>query len=317
MFCDSESEEASVYRMVIVATVVSVLPLVAFLYPLIVYSVYAGMHEIHWTHAKSLKSIFIRFILLVISILASCGIVELCGVCGETIPDKQTSWCLVGASALVGTIVGVLSVKLVVSTRREDVVGVDEVPFYGSEALAGKFMVVTGANNGIGFETTRQLAAQGATIALLCRNPKRATKAIDDIIELQENLHAKDPILHPTPSISKDKLIFLPVDLTDFESIRQAAKAIGQLLKTQNTSFVDALICNAGMLCLQLVYALIGCGYCVFSPCLLFFRTHDGHSIHNKGRPGNHDAGEPSWALFVDEAHAGKGNAQDYNKGWR
>ena len=313
MFCDSESEEASVHRMVVVATVVSLLPLVAFLYPLIVYGVYASMHEIHWTDAKSLKSIFLRFILLAISILASCGIVTLCGACGETIPDQQTWWCLVGATALVGTIVGVVSVKLMVATRREDVVGVDEVPFYGSKALAGKFMVVTGANNGIGFETTRQLAAQGATIALLCRNPKRATKAIEDIIDLQEQLHAKDPILYPTPSISKDQLIFVPVDLTDFESIRQAAKAVEQLLKQQKTSFVDALICNAGMFAIG-VY-LISRGNCIFSPCLFFFRTHDGHSVHDQGRPGNYDAGKPSWALFVDKAHAGKGNAEDFNKG--
>ena len=224
----------------------SLLPLVAFLYPLIVYGVYASMHEIHWTHVKSIKSIFLRLILLVISVVASCGIVALCGACGETIPDQQSWWYLVAATAVLATIFGVVSVKLMVSTRKEDVVGVDEVPFYGSKALAGKFMVVTGANNGIGFETTRQLAAQGATIALLCRNPKRATKAIDDIIELQEKLHAKDPILHPTASISKDQLIFVPVDLTDFESIRQASKSVQKFLEQQKISFVDALICNAG-----------------------------------------------------------------------
>ena len=129
-------------------------------------------------------------------------------------------------------------------------------------------MVVTGANNGIGFETTRQLAAQGATIAMLCRNPKRANKAIDDIVELQAQLHAKDPILHPTPSISRDQLVFVPLDLTDFESIQRAAKLVGKLLEersqtTQQPPHIDSLVCNAGE----------------FLSCIVFFFQKEIHFV--------------------------------------
>ena len=248
MFCDSNGEEESLHRMVVIAVLVSALPLVAFFYSFLVWFVYAFMHEIRWTHASSLMSIFLRWILVVSSWVVSCGVVSWCGACGETIPDKKSWWWLAGATLLVGAVYAMVGLKLIVATRRKEVIGVDvdQIPFFGSKALHGKFIVVTGSNNGIGFETTRQLAAQGATIAMLCRNPKRANKAIDDIIKLQVNLHSEDPILHPTDSISRDQLLFVPMDLTDFETIRQAAKQIGQLLEDRKYSHVDSLVCNAG-----------------------------------------------------------------------
>ena len=34
----------------------------------------------------------------------------------------------------------------------------------------GRIIIVTGANSGIGFETTKALAAKGATLVMACRN---------------------------------------------------------------------------------------------------------------------------------------------------
>ena len=46
---------------------------------------------------------------------------------------------------------------------------------------SGRTFVVTGANTGIGFETARVLARQGARVLLGCRSEKRAAGAIDRI----------------------------------------------------------------------------------------------------------------------------------------
>ncbi|MEL7832583.1 SDR family oxidoreductase [Fodinibius sp. Rm-B-1B1-1] len=49
--------------------------------------------------------------------------------------------------------------------------------------LNNKLCVVTGANSGIGKETVRSFAADGAYIIMVCRNEKRAQQARQDIIE--------------------------------------------------------------------------------------------------------------------------------------
>jgi NAD(P)-dependent dehydrogenase (short-subunit alcohol dehydrogenase family) len=48
--------------------------------------------------------------------------------------------------------------------------------------LSGQTAIVTGANSGIGLSIATQLARQGATVYLACRNLERGTKAIDEIL---------------------------------------------------------------------------------------------------------------------------------------
>ena len=47
--------------------------------------------------------------------------------------------------------------------------------------LAGKTFIVTGANAGIGFAASRQLAAVGATVVMACRNADRGAAARDRV----------------------------------------------------------------------------------------------------------------------------------------
>ena len=47
--------------------------------------------------------------------------------------------------------------------------------------LMGKVIIITGANNGIGFETAKTVAEKGAVVVMACRNMKKATTAADRI----------------------------------------------------------------------------------------------------------------------------------------
>jgi len=76
--------------------------------------------------------------------------------------------------------------------------------------LAGRTFVVTGANTGIGKETVRGLAARGGRVILAGRSEERTRAAIDEIAAATGN----------------DRLDFVPLDLGDFASVRQAADAI-------------------------------------------------------------------------------------------
>jgi len=115
--------------------------------------------------------------------------------------------------------------------------------FYGSRALDGELIIVTGANSGIGKETTRQLAAQGATIIMLCRgNSIRAKYAMDSIREIHQHYHTENPTKYPTPTIRKDQLLFVPIDLTDLKSIHHAVKCIQQHLELRTEKLKNAII---------------------------------------------------------------------------
>lgn len=45
-------------------------------------------------------------------------------------------------------------------------------------SLSGKVYIVTGANTGLGFETTKALAARDATVIMACRSMQKANDAI-------------------------------------------------------------------------------------------------------------------------------------------
>lgn len=90
---------------------------------------------------------------------------------------------------------------------------------------SGKTFIVTGANSGIGFEIASALAARRARVLLACRDEPKAQAAI-------HRLRLKIPAAN---------LAFLPLDLADLASVRNAAELAGQEPR------IDALINNAGV----------------------------------------------------------------------
>ncbi|KAF9189470.1 hypothetical protein BGZ51_009581 [Haplosporangium sp. Z 767] len=79
--------------------------------------------------------------------------------------------------------------------------------------LSSKVAIVTGANNGLGYETVLALASHGAHVFLACRNK---SKALDAIERLERELAETAPHLYP-------KLDFLYLDLSDLRSVARSA----------------------------------------------------------------------------------------------
>ncbi|MXO63500.1 SDR family NAD(P)-dependent oxidoreductase [Altererythrobacter oceanensis] len=102
--------------------------------------------------------------------------------------------------------------------------------------LSGKTAIVTGANTGIGLEIARGLARKGARVLLACRDGDKATAAIEDISRGPERVD----------------LDFLPLDLANMASIREAARLAGEEPK------IDMLVNNAGIMIPPLDHAIGG-----------------------------------------------------------
>jgi len=92
--------------------------------------------------------------------------------------------------------------------------------------LAEKTFVVTGANTGIGKETARVLARRGARVVLACRSEKQTRSVIEEI----------------SAETGNDQLAFVPLDLGDLKSVREAARAL-----LDSEPRIDVLINNAGV----------------------------------------------------------------------
>lgn len=59
--------------------------------------------------------------------------------------------------------------------------------FKSKKSLAGKTFMITGANSGIGMETTRGLVERNAKVIMACRDVNSAKKAIADIRKTTSN----------------------------------------------------------------------------------------------------------------------------------
>ena len=91
--------------------------------------------------------------------------------------------------------------------------------------LQGRVCLVTGANSGIGFETSLALAERGGTVWMLCRNRERGSAAAR---EVRRRTGSK-------------RVHLAVVDISDPGSVRHFAQGL-------STSVVDVIVHNAGVL---------------------------------------------------------------------
>jgi len=91
--------------------------------------------------------------------------------------------------------------------------------------------IVTGANSGLGYYTTKGLAEKGCEVIMACRNREKGEAAMAALLE-------KEPAA---------KLKVMPLDLSDLESVRNFADAFRSSYKK-----LDLLINNAGLMAIPL-----------------------------------------------------------------
>lgn len=93
--------------------------------------------------------------------------------------------------------------------------------------VSGKVAIVTGANAGLGLETTRLLAAKGMTVVMACRNADKAEAARQQLVRAQPGA----------------RLDVLPLDLSRLSSVREFAEVF-----LASYGRLDVLINNAGVM---------------------------------------------------------------------
>ncbi|MFN3200569.1 MAG: SDR family NAD(P)-dependent oxidoreductase [Bradymonadia bacterium] len=90
--------------------------------------------------------------------------------------------------------------------------------------LSGRIYIVTGANSGVGLETTRQLVKQGGHVVMACRRPDAGEAAAQTMVDLKGSCEV------------------MQADLADFQSVRDFVSSF----KDKHDK-LHGLACNAGM----------------------------------------------------------------------
>jgi NAD(P)-dependent dehydrogenase (short-subunit alcohol dehydrogenase family) len=115
--------------------------------------------------------------------------------------------------------------------------------------LAGKTVLITGANSGLGLESAKALAGHGAHVIMACRNPQKAESSALDI----------------RASYPKARLELVPLDLSNLSSVRALARDV-----REKHARLDVLLNNAGIMAVP--YAKTADGF-----ELQFGTNHLGH----------------------------------------
>jgi retinol dehydrogenase-12 len=97
--------------------------------------------------------------------------------------------------------------------------------------LSGKVCLITGATSGIGLATAAQLAAQGATVVIVGRNPTSCRRAVESVRAAEVRREAA----------GRGTVEWLAADLANAEEVRALAAAFGR-----DHERLDVLINNAG-----------------------------------------------------------------------
>ena len=93
-------------------------------------------------------------------------------------------------------------------------------------SLAGKTVIITGANTGIGLETAVDLSKRGARVVMACRDEVKGRKAVEEVVARSQN---------------KD-VVFSQLDLASLRSVKEFSSRV-----LEEETHIDILINNAGV----------------------------------------------------------------------
>jgi NAD(P)-dependent dehydrogenase (short-subunit alcohol dehydrogenase family) len=93
---------------------------------------------------------------------------------------------------------------------------------------AGRTVLITGANSGLGLRASQALAAKGARVLMACRNPAKAAAALDEV----KAVASADAVVET-----------VALDLADLASVRDAAEHVAGAVAA-----LDVLLNNAGIM---------------------------------------------------------------------
>jgi NAD(P)-dependent dehydrogenase (short-subunit alcohol dehydrogenase family) len=99
--------------------------------------------------------------------------------------------------------------------------------------MTGKFVVITGANSGIGFQTAKFLYGKGATVVAACRSVDKANTALATIVD-----EYKEQKEH-------GEITVLQLDLGSLESVKAFPDKLNEKYPDRK---IDILINNAGIM---------------------------------------------------------------------
>src|SRR5947209_12440527 len=99
---------------------------------------------------------------------------------------------------------------------------VDDIP-----DQAGRTILLTGANSGLGLRSAEGLASRGARVLMGCRNPEKAAVALEVVKRVASDA---------APEV-------VPLDLADLDGVRACAERVAGEL-----DHLDVLINNAGVM---------------------------------------------------------------------
>ncbi|KAI8869449.1 NAD(P)-binding protein [Ramicandelaber brevisporus] len=112
---------------------------------------------------------------------------------------------------------------------------VTEIPQWVKDAPRqdGKLIIVTGATAGIGYQTAKFLAERGATVVLAARNEEKTKAVIDQI-------------LVETPTVKREQLVFIKLDLSLMSSVRKFVEEFNASGLVEKHGGLNTLVNNAG-----------------------------------------------------------------------
>jgi NAD(P)-dependent dehydrogenase (short-subunit alcohol dehydrogenase family) len=99
--------------------------------------------------------------------------------------------------------------------------------YKSKKRLDNKVAIITGANTGIGYQTTLDFAKRGAHVIMACKEMKDAEKAVAEIIKVSKN----------------DRVEVEYIDLADLDEVRAFSKKFHSRFDR-----LDILVNNAGVM---------------------------------------------------------------------